>query len=237
MKFSRKKNPVLILSLLYRMYKYYPFSNKRKIKRLLTREWIYKRLAFEESFKMYNPAEHPFYLNAREFIQPFISSGMEILDIGCKHGHILNFIAKNDVIITGIDHDENAINIAKKKYSIPNLHFIHRDAIDHFNQSEKKYDLIILSNFLEHLDDPEEFLSKLHPFSKLIYIDLPDFDASYLNVFRKNFNASLIYEDNDHIFEFTREELIKILHETGYEIITSSYKFGFQKYIIKSIEK
>lgn len=234
MKFPRNKPAVTILSVLYRIYKFYPFNNKRKIKKLLNREWIYKRLAFEESFRIYNPAEHPFYLNARDFIQPFISSGMEILDIGCKHGHIANLLSKNEVNITGIDYDENAIKIARMNYSSTNIHFIHKEAIEYIYQINKKFDLIILSNFLEHLDDPKSFLSKIHPLSNLVYIDLPDLDASFMNVFRKKFDAPFLYEDNDHIFEFTREELMDMVYETGYKIIASSYKFGFQKYMIKS---
>lgn len=219
------------------MYKYYPFGKRRKLKILLRRECIFRHIAFEESFKLYNSNNHPFFLESYNFFKACIVPGMKVLDVGCKHGHISSLIAANKVNVTGIDHDEEAIATAKKKYPITNLKFVHEEANNFLNSSCEKYDLIILSNILEHMDSPADFLIKLRPFASLIYIDLPDFEASYLNFFRQDLNDSLIYEDNDHIYEFSRKEFTDIINETGYIVEHSLYKYGFQKYIIRKSDK
>ena len=230
--FSRKKDRIILVSYLYKFSKFFLGKGKRKFQNLLRREWVYKRLALEESFKYYNIHQHPLYRSVISFLSDYISSDTRILDFGCKYGHLGSMMSDLGSIVDGIDHDLSAIKEARVLYKNKKMNFFHGDAFDFLDNSVGKYDIIILSHILEHLDNPEFFLKKIKGKAKYIYIDLPDFEASFLNLFRDDINDKLSYEDADHIFEFCREDLIDLFVKTGYHVIKAEYRFGMQKYML-----
>jgi hypothetical protein len=142
-------------------------------------------------------------------------------------------MAKLAAVVDGVDHDALAINQAKELYKNKKMNFFHGDAFDFLSKGNEKYDIIILSHILEHLDDPESFLGKLKDRAKYIYIDLPDFEASFLNIIRDDINDKLCYEDGDHIFEFCREDILVMFSKTGFQVLKKEYRFGMQKYMLK----
>ena len=81
---------------------------------------------------------------------------LTILDIGCGNGNISYQLAKSGHKVTGIDISEETILFAQKNYgSTPGLEFKIID-IESFNPVEsEKYDVIVCSEVLEHLFQPE----------------------------------------------------------------------------------
>jgi hypothetical protein len=88
---------------------------------------------------------------------------------------------------------------------------------------------LILSHILEHLDNPKDFLLEFKDRFKYIYVEVPDFDRYHLNHYRKDLNMSLIYSDDDHVYEFDRFELNELLAESGLKVLESQYIFGVQR--------
>ncbi|MCB9163525.1 MAG: hypothetical protein H6592_03675 [Flavobacteriales bacterium] len=82
---------------------------------------------------------------------------------------------------------------------------------------------------LEHLDGPEEFLQRFKGFFQWIYIEVPDFDKTYLNHYRQLLGSTLIHTDDDHVSEFDREELNAMLQRVGIEVVDAEYRFGVQR--------
>ena len=226
---SRKKARHPILSIAYKLKKILPFSNEKKLKLFLDLEWIFNRLAHEESFKIYPAAEHPARVHSKHFILSGISNDHYVLDLGCKHGEISNFIAEKAKEVIAIDHDYNAISKAKSTYKKKNLKFETGEAFDYLSNQNLKFDVLILSHILEHLDNPEDFLFKFKHFFQFIYIEVPDFQNSYLNEYRFDKNSKLIYTDNDHVSEFDRAELRELVQKCGLTIQKEEYRFGVQK--------
>ena len=72
--------------------------------------------------------------------------------------------------VLGIDYDELAIKNAKQNYKAKNIEFIFGDVIEYLNKSNKKYDVLMLSHILEHLEKPEKFLNQFTSRFKYIYI-------------------------------------------------------------------
>ena len=78
-----------------------------------------------------------------------------VLEVGCGYGYLTYALAKEGFEVTGIDISENAIKSAKENFG------------DHFsNESMKelanrniKYDLIISTEVIEHVDEPNTFFS------------------------------------------------------------------------------
>lgn len=202
---------------------------KAKMKLFLNLEWIFDRLSHETSFSIYSPADHPFRKTSQKFILDNISSESTVLDLGCNLGDISYFIAEKAKDVVGIDYNKTAIDAATKKYQRPNLKFYQREAYDYLQENPKQFDTLILSHILEHLDDPEGFLRKFKDFFQLIYIELPDYDRTYLNHYRKDAGLSLIYTDDDHISEFDRDELNDLLKRCNIEVFRAEYRYGVQK--------
>ncbi len=122
-----------------------------------------------------------------------------------------------------------AIEEARRNHNRPNLEFHCTDAVDYLKKNERKFDVLILSHILEHMDDPSEFLDEFKIYFDHVHIELPDFDRSYLNQYRKDLGSELIYTDNDHVSEFDRIELREMLKDRGLVILEAEYRFGMQR--------
>ena len=86
---------------------------------------------------------------------------IDVLDLGCGGGLVSEPLARLGANVTGIDFVENNIKVAKlhsKKKNL-NIKYISKD-IENLD-IKKKFDLIIMFEILEHLDDWEKFLKKI----------------------------------------------------------------------------
>ena len=94
------------------------------------------------------------------------NKNLEILDLGCGGGLVCEPLAKLGFNVTGIDFIENNIKVAKLHASKNNL------KINYYTQDidslslKKKYDLIILFEILEHIDNWDKTLLKIKKFLK-----------------------------------------------------------------------
>ena len=93
LKLNRTKKKHFLLSFLYRINKLVPLNSKRKLKLLLDLEWIFYRLASEESAKIFPYENHPSYLYSKKFLLKKITKDYAVLEIGCASGGISNYIA------------------------------------------------------------------------------------------------------------------------------------------------
>ena len=86
---------------------------------------------------------------------------LKILDIGCGGGLVSEGIAKLGADVTGIDFIEENIRVAKKhaKQSKLEINYIVKD----FEKERltSKYDVIIIFEVLEHLENWKSFLEKI----------------------------------------------------------------------------
>lgn len=231
LKFTRQKDRHFLLSFFYKLDKLLPFSQKIKLKLYLDLEWIFERLAHEKSFRAF--ADHPVRLQSFRFLRNFLLPSHNVLDLGCGTGDLSHMIAAHTKAVVGVDHNKQLIEVAEKRFSAPNLQFISTDAFEFLQGNSDKFDVLILSHLLEHLEKPEDLISTYKQFFEFIYIEVPDFERSHLNVYRKHLNTKLIYSDSDHIWEFDREDMAKLIGSTGLSILAEEYKLGVQKFWCK----
>jgi SAM-dependent methyltransferase len=228
-KLSRQKPRSIITSVIYRIQKFLPLNSKFKIRLFLNLEWIFDRLSHEMSFKYYSPENHPIRQCSAKFILDNLDERSSVLDLGCNLGDISFIIAEKARKVVGVDFNEKAIEIAKKRYQRQNLEFHCGEALEFLKRSSEHFDVLILSHILEHLDNPQDFLNKFKDNFNSIYIELPDFERNYLNHYRKDLDIKLIYSDADHISEFDRDELKALLKNCNLEIIREEYRYGLIK--------
>jgi SAM-dependent methyltransferase len=141
-----------------------------------------------------------------------------VLDVGCGYGAVANAIASRArARVTGIDL--NAANIAQAKaaYDAPGLEFVHGEAPGDLKWEH--FDVVVLSNVLEHIEARQEFLRQLAekatPSRFLIRVPMSDREwrvplRAELGVFH--------YSDPTHFTEYTRESFEREMAAAGFVI-------------------
>lgn len=200
------------------------------MKFFLNAEWMFNRLANEMSFRRYKANAHPARVQSKKFIMDFINQSHSVLDIGCGQGILSMVIAEKANKVVAVDHNVDSIEKAKKESRSHNLQFVCADAVNYLRTEQLFFDIMILSHVLEHLDEPKEFLKQFKKHFCYIYIEVPDFDNSYLNQYRKDLGMPHLFSDADHIFEFDRDDIAEILDSSNLEMISSEFRYGVQKY-------
>ena len=229
-KLERHKKKHFWVSVLYKINALLPLSKKTKFKLFLNLEWLFDRFAQEASFDYYPLKEHLFRTNNQTFILDFIQPQHSVLDLGCGLGFVSFYISEKAAKVVGIDYNKADIARAKSLFQRDNLEYRCEDALQFLQNNGETFDILILSHILEHIEEPEAFLAKFKEFFQYIFIELPDFDKTLLNHFRKDLDMPYIYTDNDHVVEFDRVELKALLKRCGMKVLEAEYRLGLQRY-------
>jgi 2-polyprenyl-3-methyl-5-hydroxy-6-metoxy-1,4-benzoquinol methylase len=226
----RQKKRHLLLTLLYRLSKL-PFAGPdRKMRLYLDLNWIFWRLSLEQGERMWGFGQDSMRLKNLQFLFTGIRPSDRVLDLGCRYGHISALIAERAEFVLGVDLNKEALALAERTHQAPNLRFEHGEAMSILKARSDRFDVLVLSHLLEHLDEPKAFLRSYVDHFDRIYIEVPDLDDSYLNHYRAKVNAQLNYTDGDHIWEFDREALQEVITSSGLEVVSVEYRYGLQKY-------
>ncbi len=137
-----------------------------------------------------------------------LSEKGNVLDIGCGKGNFLfEFsMAKPKWNITGIEISKSALFHARKKLPKADLR---EDLFK--NDFDKKFDLVVALNVLEHLEQPIEFLKDITSTldeNGLVLLDIPNFKVNPVDLF--------VF---DHLIHFTRETLENLLTLSELKIV------------------
>ncbi len=146
-----------------------------------------------------------------------------ICEVGCGAGEILNRLYSeldNDVILSGYEISPQAYDICKKKEK-GNLKYFLKDFL---TEKDLTYDLLLLIDVFEHIEDYFNFLRDLRTKAtyKIFHIPL---DLSVQSVLR---SSPLIYARTKvgHIHYFTKDTALATLRDAGYEILDYFYTSG-----------
>ena len=231
---NRKKRKIFTLSLIYKISKILPFPKKIKFIIFSNLSWIFNRLAFETSNDMVK-RNHLSKTKSVNFFKKYLNKNDKIIDIGCGAGEKSFMLSKYCNYILGIDNSSVLIRNAKENYKeVKNLKFLNLDLHDLKSSTEVKYyDVIFLSHILEHVENSNNFIKSLIEFGDKIFIEVPDFDSNILNLFRKDYSIAINYTDDDHVYEFDKKSIIKILNQNDFQIIDIENTHGVIRVIAK----
>lgn len=104
---------------------------------------------------------------------------IRILDVGCGNGVQMTFpLGAQGYAVTGIDMHESSIQYAKSQNSFTNVEFWKSD-IKNLKEvlNGQKFDAVVLSDILEHIENPSELLKHVAQVLKphgIILISIPN---------------------------------------------------------------
>jgi len=162
-------------------------------------------------------------INYHRFFVDDVSENNVVLDIGCGNGALTFDIAKKAKYVYGIDKDEKNISYARKRYNADNITYIVGDATEY--EFNRKFDVIILSNVLEHIKNRIDFLSKIKNLANKFLIRVPMINRDWIVLYKKELGLPYM-SDPTHDIEYTLETFIDELQQAGLELKNYSIQFG-----------
>lgn len=135
-----------------------------------------------------------------------------LLDVGCNEGRGLIRYQSSGYTVEGLELNNKAADVARKKGFV-----VHSDLIEQFEPSEK-YDVVVLSNVLEHSLNPLGMLLHvarvLNPNGQ-VWISCPNSQSWLRDVFGRfwiNWHVPF------HISHFSSKMLTGVLQQSGFEL-------------------
>lgn len=168
------------------------------------------------------------YDNANPKILEFYAQEKTVLDIGCGSGLLGKTIkALNPgAIVFGVDYSPSAGEQAAKVLD-------RYDTVDLDNQPlpayDRRFDLIVLADVLEHLKRPDEMLAKtrflLNP-GGAVLISVPN--IAHFRIRKSLLAGRFRYADTGildrtHLKFFTYETLAQMVHQCGFDVVAEKY--------------
>ncbi|MFH0740186.1 MAG: class I SAM-dependent methyltransferase [bacterium] len=162
-------------------------------------------------------------INYHQFFLDNIEKGSVVLDIGCSSGNLAFDLAKKASRVVGIDLNKNYLNKAKKNKQAQNIDYILGDATTY--EFKEKFDFIVLSNVLEHIEKRKEFLEKIKSLANKFLIRVPILDRDWITLYKKEMGVEYRL-DRGHFVEYTKDSFEKEMRDAGLKIEKFSINFG-----------
>lgn len=183
------------------------------------------------------------------------TNNMSILDIGCGNGNISFPLAALGFKVIALDINSDiicALKLKTKTLGLNNIDFIETDVNDLSKIKNEKFDIIIMSEILEHLNDPQKTLQDaklLLNQNGIIIVTIPNkfsleeiirkffsqnkFLNKIKNKIKEKFNTDTIQSSHNtpHLHFFSYSAFKKIARKANLQIIKqASQSAGFKSF-------
>jgi SAM-dependent methyltransferase len=143
------------------------------------------------------------------FCNDFVKTGDKVLDIGCAYGGILYIFQKSkDCVVYGIEPNIEHANYVRNNLKID----IETNYFENSEYPKESFDLIILTQTLNHLYNPVVCLERIREILKpdgKLFIEV----QNYPEMVKRGWNPTQV----DHIYYFTPETLECMVRKVGFE--------------------
>jgi 2-polyprenyl-3-methyl-5-hydroxy-6-metoxy-1,4-benzoquinol methylase len=151
------------------------------------------------------------------------SKAIRILELGCANGKLGELYKKNNKEShwTGVDYSSDAVNFASKKLDrVLTIDLNNSSLINYFSPEE--FDVIVIGDLIEHLNNPEKLLEDLHILATSnanIFCCLPN--MTHYSVLQKFISGDILYEDmglmdRTHVKFYSPGSAFKMFLDTGW---------------------
>ena len=143
-----------------------------------------------------------------------------ICEAGCGAGDVLRLLQENlpqTCEFLGYDISPQAMELCQPKENAQ-LHFKLADIVA--EQNSQQFDLLLMMDVLEHLEDYFSFLRSMRNKSVYKIIQLP-IDISLRSVFFEDFSE--YHRLYGHLHYFTKETALQMVRDAGYDVLDYYY--------------
>ena len=140
-----------------------------------------------------------------DFFVERVSPGERVLDIGSGKGELAHdLVERSGATVVGVDHDQSHLDFARSRFAHERLEFRSGDVLD--GLPDGHFDVVVLSNVLEHLGPRVEFLRRLVASAtpSRILLRVPVYARDWTVPFTAEVGL-LAYWDPDHEIEYDPE--------------------------------
>lgn len=156
-----------------------------------------------------------------------------VLEAGCGEGTVTKFLyseGKGKFKIKAFDISDDLVKNASKQF--PEIEFLTKNiyTLDEVNE----YDLVVCSEVLEHLEEPEKVIKLLLNASrKYVIISVPREPIwRVLNMCRGKYISDL-GNTPGHIKHWSKSQFMNFLNENGANVVARSYPLPWQMVLIE----
>jgi len=156
---------------------------------------------------------------------------IRVAEIGCGYGDVLGAVCAKlasagiTCQATGYDVSQQALTEATRRH--PEFRFLRRD----FWEEGEPYDLGLLVDVLEHLEDPRSLLARVRAQCQWVLVHLPLDDNWLGRAMRPGAYFEYLRADRGHLHYFDRPAGLRLLQSVGLRVRQWRYTFwGVQLY-------
>lgn len=154
---------------------------------------------------------------------------ISMFEIGCATGFFMDLARHRGWQTEGIDISEYAVKKAQEKGLVA-----HTAVLESY-QTEKKFDVVVMHDLIEHVKDPIDVISRsknLLTENGLLLFTTPDAGSLWARVWNKKWHA---FVPPQHLFYFSGKNLGSILEKNGFEVLQTAHhgKWFAIPYIIR----
>ena len=160
-----------------------------------------------------------------EFFVTRVAVGERVLDIGCGNGALAADLARESkAVVTGIDQNGASIRAARATHAGASIMFTHGDAR---RLPPGAFDVVILSNVLEHLDDRVGFLrdTVARTGAARVLVRVPLFERDWRVPLKRELGVDYRL-DPTHCIEYTQEEFEAEMAAAGFAVDERQVRWG-----------
>ena len=176
---------------------------------------------YEESFNILDN-DYSLWMKEKTNLLIKLFDGEKIVEVGCGNGLLLKNFPRDKIDFTGLDFSKGNLEQAKKEN--PDLDFYQADLTNESSWSEhkNKFDTVLCSEVIEHIQDDSFALSILHSLLKpngALVVTVPAFP----------FLLSKFDIKEGHVRRYTKNSISKVVTNAGFiiEEIRFWNVFGF----------
>jgi len=186
-------------------------------------------LALNERAMAYGAAEHPKHrlTHYHDFFASRVPDGARVLDVGCGYGAVARSVANAHPTSTvlGVELDAGRLRQAQTADNPRNLSFVAADATKRLPPGP--WNVVMLSNVLEHLEHRVEFLQRLLETARpeRVLIRVPLFERDWKMALRRELGVDYM-SDPEHFIEHRLAEFDAEIAAAGLAIFSRQTLWG-----------
>ena len=161
-----------------------------------------------------------------DFFTGNVTAGATVLDVGCGNGAVAHDVAITcNASVLGIDENEAHIMQAKDEFAHADVTYALGRAPE--DLPDREFDVVILSNVLEHVEERAEFLASLIEATGAgtLLIRVPLFERDWRVPLKKELDIDYRL-DRTHFTEYTQESFAEEVRCAGLKIVESEVRWG-----------